>query len=109
MSSDAKPINFYPEQQLEMAVSIMVVMDKPLRERLADAMINRLGFNAADLPTEAMRRTMTGIKEDLSIARSPDGNSIVETTRLLSDGDAQDIARRIFTLYVDVVRANMAS
>jgi hypothetical protein len=107
MSSAGKLYNPNPEQQLERAVSIMVEIDKPLRERLAEAMIYHLGYiNPADLPTEAMRRTMTGIKEDLSIVPSPDGDAIVATTRLLSDGDAQDIARRIFTLYIEVTSAN---
>jgi hypothetical protein len=95
--------NYFPEQKLQDAVSGMVATDRPLRERLADAMIYYLGhINAADLRTEAMRRDLEGIHEDLSIVSSPDGNSIVATTRQLTDGDAQDIARRIFKLFIDV-------
>jgi hypothetical protein len=106
MSSDSNSIDFYPEQQLEKAISIMVVMDKPLRERLADAMTYHLGFNAADLPTDDMRDAMKGIQEKLSNVPSPGGNAIVATTRQLSDGDARDVAGRIFSLYIDVMCAN---
>jgi hypothetical protein len=98
----------YPQEKLQDAVSGMAVTDRPLRERLADAMIYYLAYiNAEDLPNGSMRHDLEGIQEDLSIVSSPDGNSILATARQLTDGDAQEIARRIFKLFIEVTHSNM--
>lgn len=91
------------------AVSGMVMSDKRLRERLADAMRFHLAhIRPDDIPDPDLCLKFVEIYRDLGAtkpAHSHDG-AAEACARQLGDGEAHDIAGRIFDLFlaVDVLK-----
>lgn len=85
------------------AVSGMVVSDKCLRERLADAMRYHLAhIRPDDIPDPELRLKFAEIYCGLgaTIPAHPHDSTAEACTRQLADGDAHEIAGRIFELFL---------
>ncbi len=91
----------YAVEKLSEAVRVLAVGSGRIQERLADAALVLVRIRPTDdLPEGPLRRSLIGIRDDLTFEPAKEGEgSIRATLKLTSDDDAQAIANRIVSLY----------
>jgi hypothetical protein len=74
-----------------------------VQERLNAAWLHLILAQPKDMPNDALRRVLIGIRDDLSF-QSPtvEVGGVAETLKIMSDEDARNIARRILDLHRDL-------
>jgi hypothetical protein len=97
----ARPMrDLYALQKLTEAVYVLATGSGRVQERLRYAAIHLLPLRPEDIPDENLRRTFTGVMDDLTFEQAQaDEGQILATLKITDDEDARAIARCIFELH----------
>jgi hypothetical protein len=102
--TDSENTYSYGREVLGLAVSFLATGTGTIQERLASTTTSLSGLRSFEdqLPVE-LHRKLEALVQDLT--RTPvqgDGGSIKATLRTMSDEEGAKIARRIFSLYIEL-------
>jgi hypothetical protein len=94
---------FYVLEKLTQAIYALATGAGGVHERLSNAALYFWPAHPEDIPYEDLRRTFSGIRDDLHFepAKGDEGR-MAATLRITSDEDAAAIAQRIVGLYLEL-------
>jgi hypothetical protein len=90
----------YAAQKTREAVNCLALLEKPLRERLCDAIIALHILTADKIPDDALQEKLEALIAKVDEGMKPDDKEL----RHLTDGDVSTAARQIVELFESCVK-----